>query len=230
MNFEALNKISYGLYLVTTHYEGVDYGFIGNAFMQVTAEPSQIIIASNKENNSTEIISKSKKIGIIVIGQNTKRELIANFGYKSSRNINKFDGYKVHYSPLHVPIITDNMCAWMDAEVKQEFDVGTHILYLCELVNGDVIDANEPLLTYDYYRNVFKLKSPKTAPTFVDPKLKKAEPVHHDVYVCEVCGYEYHPSLGDADQHIPAGTPFEELPAEWRCPLCSKGKTFFKKK
>ncbi len=65
MNFEALNKISYGLYLVTTHYEGVDYGFVGNAFMQVTAEPSQIIIASNKENHSTEIISKSKKIGII---------------------------------------------------------------------------------------------------------------------------------------------------------------------
>jgi len=31
MNFEALNKISYGLYLITTHYEGQNYGFIGNA-------------------------------------------------------------------------------------------------------------------------------------------------------------------------------------------------------
>ncbi|HNX21379.1 MAG TPA: rubredoxin [Bacteroidales bacterium] len=50
------------------------------------------------------------------------------------------------------------------------------------------------------------------------------------MHVCEVCGYEYHPSLGDADQHIPAGTPFEELPDNWKCPLCSKGKTFFKKK
>jgi flavin reductase (DIM6/NTAB) family NADH-FMN oxidoreductase RutF/rubredoxin len=230
MNFEALNKISYGLYLITTHLEGENYGFIGNAIMQVTSDPLQIIIASNKENNSTEMITKAKKVGIIVIGENSKRDFIAQFGYKSSRNIKKFEGYSLHFSPLHMPIITDNMCAWYDAEVIQEFDAGTHILFLCKLINGDFINAEEPALTYDYYRNIFKLKSPKTAPTYVDPKLKNNSAPKNEIYICSVCGYEYHPSLGDPDHHVLPGTPFEEISNEWHCPLCDKEKSHFRKK
>jgi rubredoxin/flavin reductase (DIM6/NTAB) family NADH-FMN oxidoreductase RutF len=230
MNFEALNKISYGLYLITTHYEGENYGFIGNAIMQVTSDPLQIIIASNKENFSTEKITQSQKVGIVVIGEHAKREFIAQFGYKSSKNINKFEGYKIQYSPLKMPIITENMCAWYDAEVITEFDAGTHILYLCKLQNGDFIDQNEPPLTYDYYRNVFKLKSPKTAPTYFDPKLKNGSAPKNEVYVCSVCGYEYHPSLGDQEHQIAPGTSFEDLPDHWTCPLCDKEKSVFHKK
>jgi len=48
-------------------------------------------------------------------------------------------------------------------------------------------------------------------------------------YVCEVCGYVYDPEVGDPDNGIPAGTPFEKLPEEWVCPLCSVGKENFKK-
>ena len=43
-------------------------------------------------------------------------------------------------------------------------------------------------------------------------------------YVCDVCGYEYDPAVGDPDNGIEPGTPFEELPEDWVCPLCSVGK------
>ena len=46
-------------------------------------------------------------------------------------------------------------------------------------------------------------------------------------YKCEVCGYVYNPEEGDADNNIPAGTAFEDLPEEWVCPLCSVGKDQF---
>lgn len=46
-------------------------------------------------------------------------------------------------------------------------------------------------------------------------------------YVCDVCGYEYDPTVGDPDNGIPAGTPFEELPDDWSCPLCGVGKDEF---
>lgn len=39
-------------------------------------------------------------------------------------------------------------------------------------------------------------------------------------YECRACGYVYEPSKGDNAGRIPAGTPFEELPPEWRCPVC----------
>ena len=47
-------------------------------------------------------------------------------------------------------------------------------------------------------------------------------------YVCEVCGYVYDPAVGDPEHGIPAGTPFEKLPDDWECPLCSVDKSNFK--
>lgn len=46
-------------------------------------------------------------------------------------------------------------------------------------------------------------------------------------YVCSVCGYVYDPEAGDASQGVAAGTPFEELPDDWRCPRCKQPKTKF---
>ena len=47
-------------------------------------------------------------------------------------------------------------------------------------------------------------------------------------YVCETCGYEYDPAVGDPDNGIAPGTAFEDLPADWVCPLCGDGKEVFK--
>ena len=46
-------------------------------------------------------------------------------------------------------------------------------------------------------------------------------------YVCDVCGYEYDPEVGDPETNIPAGTAFEDLPEDWACPLCGVGKDEF---
>ncbi|MBT9131314.1 MAG: Rubredoxin [candidate division WS2 bacterium] len=48
-------------------------------------------------------------------------------------------------------------------------------------------------------------------------------------YICIVCGYIYDPEVGDGDAGISAGTPFEELPPDWTCPLCGVGKDQFEK-
>jgi len=45
-------------------------------------------------------------------------------------------------------------------------------------------------------------------------------------YVCELCGYVYDPELGD-DDTVEAGTDFEDLPADWTCPLCGATKEDF---
>ena len=46
-------------------------------------------------------------------------------------------------------------------------------------------------------------------------------------YVCDVCGYVYDPAAGDPDSGIAPGTAFEDLPADWVCPLCGVGKDQF---
>ncbi len=48
-------------------------------------------------------------------------------------------------------------------------------------------------------------------------------------YECSVCGYVYDEQTGDEQNSIAAGTKFEDLPADWLCPLCSVGKEEFNK-
>jgi rubredoxin len=52
-------------------------------------------------------------------------------------------------------------------------------------------------------------------------------PKEMDRYECRACGYSYEPIKGDSRAQIPSGTPFEELPLNWRCPVCSAPKKQF---
>jgi len=44
---------------------------------------------------------------------------------------------------------------------------------------------------------------------------------------CVICGYVYDPEEGDAESGISPGTPFEELPSDWVCPVCGAPKEQF---
>ena len=46
-------------------------------------------------------------------------------------------------------------------------------------------------------------------------------------YVCAICGYEYDPAEGCPDQGIAPGTPWEEVPEDFVCPICGVGKDQF---
>ena len=46
-------------------------------------------------------------------------------------------------------------------------------------------------------------------------------------YKCDACDYVYDPSVGDPDNGVPAGTPFEKIPDTWVCPVCGVGKDMF---
>lgn len=46
-------------------------------------------------------------------------------------------------------------------------------------------------------------------------------------YQCTVCGHIYDPEEGDPDSDIPPGTPFEDLPEDWSCPVCGAKKSQF---
>jgi len=47
---------------------------------------------------------------------------------------------------------------------------------------------------------------------------------------CTVCGYIYDPKFGDDTRGISPGTPFEQLPEDWTCPICGASKKKFRKK
>lgn len=50
-----------------------------------------------------------------------------------------------------------------------------------------------------------------------------------DKYVCDICGYVYDPAEGDPDNGVAPGTPWEQVPESWVCPICGMGKDVFEK-
>lgn len=50
-----------------------------------------------------------------------------------------------------------------------------------------------------------------------------------DKYVCTICDYVYDPKVGDPENGVAAGTPFENLPDDWLCPVCGVSKEEFEK-
>jgi rubredoxin len=65
------------------------------------------------------------------------------------------------------------------------------------------------------------------ADNFIHFKLQ--EGTRMDRYVCTVCGYVYDPAVGDPDSGIKPGTPFEDIPDGWECPVCGAAKSDFEK-
>jgi len=49
-----------------------------------------------------------------------------------------------------------------------------------------------------------------------------------ETYKCSNCNHFYNPERGDKKHGIPAGTPFEDIPKDWRCPGCGSDKSKYR--
>lgn len=72
-------------------------------------------------------------------------------------------------------------------------------------------------------------KSKKVNKKICPPERAGGIKMEYEKYVCGPCGYVYDPQLGDPEGGIAPGTPFEELPDDWICPICGLGKEVFVK-
>jgi rubredoxin/flavin reductase (DIM6/NTAB) family NADH-FMN oxidoreductase RutF len=231
MDLEILYKLSYGLYIISSKDGEKFTGHISNTVFQTTAEPPTLAICTNKINLTCDFIDKSKVFSITVLNQETDFNFIGRFGFKSGRDIDKFKDINYKIGITGAPVVLDNAISYVECKVINRIDVGSHVIYIAEIVDTANVNNGVPL-TYDYYRKVKKGFSPKTAPTYIDKsKLEKnkAEENNMSKYVCSVCGYVYDPAVGDPDSGIKPGTPFESIPDDWVCPVCGVGKDSFEK-
>ncbi|MEM0330225.1 MAG: flavin reductase family protein [Archaeoglobaceae archaeon] len=166
MNLSALYKISYGLYIVSSVKENSYAGQIANTVFQVTSEPPKIAVCLNKKNATHEFVKSSKVFGVSVLEKETPMQFIGKFGFKSSREVNKFENVKFKIGKTGVPLVLDHSVAILEAEVKEECDVGTHTLFIGELIDAEVLSDAE-VMTYAHYHFIKGGKAPKTATVYI---------------------------------------------------------------
>lgn len=227
MNQKALHKISYGLYVVSSKRNDKFNGQIANTVFQITSEPPTIAVSINKQNLTHGYIQESKVFTTSILSKETPMKFIGHFGFKSGRELDKFKDVNYKVGVTGAPVVLENIVGYLEAEVVDSLDAGTHTVFIGKVVDAEIIKDGEPM-TYAYYHEIKKGTAPKTAPTYIKEENKKEES-KMEKYECTVCGYVYDPEKGDPDSGIKPGTPFEELPDDWVCPVCGVGKDKFEK-
>ncbi len=226
MNVKALHKLGYGLYVVTSRKGDRLNGQIANTVFQITSEPPTVAVSINKNNLTWEFIKDSKVFAVSVLCQDTPLSFIGHFGFKSGREIDKLSGIEYRIGQTKSPVIIENAVSYLEVAVTKEMDVGTHTVFVGEIIDADILNE-KTCMTYDYYHQVKRGTTPKAAPSYVEDKKEAAAKMAK--YKCSVCGWIYDAELGDQEGGISPGTPFESLPDGWVCPMCGADKSNFER-
>ena len=193
---QALFKISYGLYVVSSVKNGTPNAQICNTVFQLTGSPANIAICINRDNLTNNFVKSSGVFTVNIVGKDD-HDLIRTFGYRSGRDVDKFKAVGYFTGKNGAPIL-DECVAYLECMVRpgMMIEVGTHTLFVAEVVNGKVVRNEEPM-TYSYFRDTKKRGS------------QKSETEMGQRWVCSVCG------------HIHQGSQAPE-----QCPICRvpKGK------
>ena len=207
MNKDVLKKISYGVYVVSTLNGEKSTGCIVNSIMQITQDT--IALSVNHQNYTNECIKKYKKFAISILPQDIDDNIIPVFGFQSGREVDKFSS--VEYKSIQgINVIKDSI-GYLLCELIETVETSTHSVFLARILDCEMHENKTPM-TYAYYHEVKKGKSPKTAPTYLEEKTETAELA----YRCKICGYIY---KGDITKE----------PDTYICPICKKPKSFFEK-
>ncbi len=147
----AIFKLTYGLFIVSSVKDGKLNGQACNTVIQVTGEPVQVVTGINKANLTHDYIMHSGIIGISILGQDG-HDLVRRFGYKSGRELDKFAGIPYTLGTTGAPLV-EGAIAYLECRINRQrsVDIGTHTLFVAEVVGGEVREDREPM-TYAYFR------------------------------------------------------------------------------
>ena len=215
MDLNVLRNLSYGMYVISTSLNNELAGCVVNTVVQITSSNPIIAVSVNKNNYTNTILKQSKRMAISILSTETSKETITNFGFYSQRNVNKF---KDNYELINeMPIIKDNLCGYLIGDIIDIIEAESHDIFLMRLTNSKNISDKNPM-TYEYYQTNLKGKSSINAPTFIEEKVENSS---SNKYRCIICGHIY----DDSKEQV----KFEDLPDDWKCPVCGVSKDKFEK-
>lgn len=195
MEKKVLEKLVYGLFVLTARMDDNDNGCIINTVQQVATNPDTICIAVNKSSYTHDMILATGRFNISVISEQADFDLFRRFGYQSGREVDKFaDFSQWKRSANGLSYITQGTNAFLSAKVIGYTALGTHTVFIARVEEEGHL-GQELSVTYDYYHKSIKQN--------VTPKEDVV--TGKTTWVCKICGYVYEG---------------EQLPEDFICPVC----------
>ena len=171
----ALFNIGYGLYVVTCNDGNKDNGLIVNTVTQVTNTPNRVAVTINKLNYSCDVIAKTGKLNISTLSQDAPFAIFERFGFHSGRDTDKLADFDHVQRASNGLLFLDKFAnAFICCKVIQQVDLGTHVMFICDVTQCANLNKVETM-SYTYYLQNVKPK----------PDAEKKG------YVCKICGWVY---------------------------------------
>ena len=200
MDKKALYNLSYGVFMLGVRSGERKNGCITNTCMQVANSPTRVAISVINANYTCELIKESGLFTLSVLDKTVTFETIKHFGLQSGRNVDKLADISLPEDENGIPYLGWQCCSVLSCKVVSSQDLGSHTLFIAEIVDAKVLSDRAPL-TYADYQNEVK------------PKPEKKQEDRKIVgWRCRICNYYYEGS---------------ELPKEFSCPLCGHGPEDF---
>lgn len=200
MDQKSMFRLSYGVFLLATKAGARENGCITNTCMQVANDPVRVAITVINANYTCELIKQSGVFTLSMLDQTATFETISHFGYQSGRDVDKMSDMRLSEDSYGIPYMGWQTCAVLSCKVVDSMDLGSHTLFIAEVLDGQVLSENPPLTYADYQDHV----KPKPE------KIMKGKKIV--AWKCKICGFVYEGS---------------ELPADYSCPVCGHPRDDF---
>ena len=200
MDMTAMFKLSYGVFMLASKSGDKVNGCITNTGILVANSPDRLAISVLNTNYTCDLIKESGIFALSVLDSTCKFDTMIHWGFQSGRDVDKLAGLDLPVEANGIPYLNEQTCAVISGKVVESIDLGTHTLFIAEVLDAFKVSENEPL-TYSDYQT--KVKPQPQAPAS-DKKVVG--------WRCKICGFEYEGA---------------ELPEEYLCPLCGHDKTDF---
>ena len=196
---EAMYKLTYGLFMLTTTDGEKQNGCIVNTVSMITDSPKRITVFVNNANYSAELMKKTGVFNVSILTEKTPFDVFKQFGFASGRDTDKFanKAYPTTENGLYyVPGVSN---AVLSAKVVDCYDYGSHTLFVAEVTEAKTLSSDKSV-SYEYYQANIKPR----------PQAAASE---KEKWVCKICGYTHE----------------GPLPADFVCPWCKHPAEDFEK-
>jgi len=150
---QAMRAWTTGVAIVTSIYEGQQYGMTVNSFTSISLEPPLICVTLKQLTHTHDLVVKSGMFSVTILTE-AQKELSDRFAGKMPSLLDRFAGVQTETISLDSPVFKDGM-AYFDCRVLNSLPVGENTLFIAEVLDARGEGTGEPLVYHN--REYWKL-------------------------------------------------------------------------
>jgi flavin reductase (DIM6/NTAB) family NADH-FMN oxidoreductase RutF len=158
MNFDpeklrrAMRAWTTGVAIVTSIYQGEQYGMTVNSFTSVSIDPPLVCVTLKRLTHTYDLVEKSGMFSVTILTA-AQRELSDRFAGKTPQILDRFADIQTETISLDAPVFKDGM-AYFDCRVVNSMPVGENTLFVAEVLDARGEGGGQPLVYHnrDYWK------------------------------------------------------------------------------